>query len=262
MSGVKISLITVTYNAADTIERCINSVVEQKYPNLEYIIIDGKSVDATPEIINKYQKHISIVVSEPDGGIYDAMNKGITLASGDIIGMLNADDWFAGTDVLDCVSEAFEKSGTEVIYGDIDYVDKAGKIIRKWRSGYYRQGSFNWGWMPPHPSFYVKRILFERMGCYKPIYGSATDYELMLRFIHTNRARVYYIEKVLVKMLVGGVSNKSIRNRMKAWYHDYRAMRNNGILFPFFSIILKPLRKISQYIWLVIFIFEQLSRTK
>lgn len=247
MSSAKISLITVTYNAAATIERCISSVVQQGYSNLEYIIIDGQSTDATLSIINKYEKYISIIVSEPDKGIYDAMNKGIALASGNIIGMLNADDWFASTDVLNAVSEAFEKSGAEAIYSDIDYVDNGGKIIRKWRSGHYRQGYFNWGWMPPHPSFYVKRALFEQLGLYKPAYGSATDYELMLRFIHTNHISVYYIEKVLVKMLVGGVSNKSIANRIKAWRNDYRAMRNNGIILPFISIMLKPLRKITQF---------------
>lgn len=248
MSSVKISLITVTYNAANTIERCISSVAGQEYAHLEYIIIDGESTDETLEIINKYQRYIGIIVSEPDHGIYDAMNKGIALASGDIIGMLNADDWFASSDVLNCVADTFDKSGAGIIYGDIDYVDKQGRIIRKWRSGNYHHGYFNWGWMPPHPSFYVKRMLYEQMGGYKPIYGSATDYELMLRFIHSNRAPVYYIKKVLVKMLVGGISNKSIKNRIKAWYHDYRAMRNNGILLPWFSIILKPLRKITQYI--------------
>jgi glycosyltransferase involved in cell wall biosynthesis len=247
VSSAKISLITVAYNAAATIERCISSVAEQEYSNLEYIIIDGKSADTTLDIINKYQKHISIIVSEPDSGIYDAMNKGIALASGDIIGMLNADDWLAGPDVLTCVSEAFEKSDAEAIYSDIDYVDERGRVIRKWRSGRYRHGYFNWGWMPPHPSFYVKRILFERMGFYKPVYGSATDYELMLRFIHANHTPVYYIEKVSVKMLTGGVSNKSLMNRIKAWRNDYRAMRNNGIIFPCFSVILKPLRKITQF---------------
>lgn len=248
MSGTSISLITVTYNAADTIERCINSVAAQQYSNLEYIIIDGQSTDATPAIIHQYQQYISILVSEPDKGIYDAMNKGIALASGDIIGMLNADDSFADAHVLKEVSEAFATSGADIIYGDLDYVDKQHKIIREWRSGIYSQGSFNWGWMPPHPTFYARRELFETIGKYQPEYGSATDYELMLRFIHTNKATVYYINKVLVKMLVGGVSNKSIINRIKAWRNDFKAMRSNGLLFPYISIVLKPFRKITQFI--------------
>lgn len=248
MGSTKISLITVTYNAADTIERCIQSVIEQNYPHLEYIIIDGQSTDDTPAIINKYKDHIDIIVAEPDNGIYDAMNKGIALAGGDIIGMLNADDFFADAQVLKHVTEAFATSGADVLYGDIDYVNKQDKIIRKWRSGAYRQGHFNWGWMPPHPSFYARRKLFNKYGAYNPGYGSATDYELMLRFIHANKATVYYLNKILVKMLVGGVSNKNMTNRVEAWKNDFKAMKANGILFPYISIILKPFRKITQFI--------------
>lgn len=248
MGGTKISVITVAYNAADTIERCILSVIAQDYPDREYIIIDGQSTDNTHAIINKYSNYINIIIAEPDGGIYQAMNKGIALASGDIIGMLNADDFFADTDVLKQVAQAFNQSGADALYGDIDYVDKQDKIIRKWRSGLYKQGYFNWGWMPPHPSFYARRALFNRYGVYNPEYGSATDYELMLRFIHSNKAKVYYLNKVLVKMLVGGVSNKSVINRIKAWRNDFKAMKTNGILFPYISIILKPFRKITQFI--------------
>lgn len=248
MGSTKISLITVTYNAADTLERCIRSVIAQDYPGLEYIIIDGQSTDNTPAIINKYKNHINITVAEPDGGIYEAMNKGITLAGGDIIGMLNADDFFAGPHVLKSIAGAFAASGADVLYGDIDYVDKQDKVIRKWRSGAYRQGCFNWGWMPPHPSFYARRKLFNKYGAYNCAYGSATDYELMLRFIHANKATVYYLNKILVKMLVGGVSNKSLINRINAWRNDFKAMKTNGILFPHISVILKPFRKITQFI--------------
>jgi glycosyltransferase involved in cell wall biosynthesis len=248
VSSIKISLITVTYNAADTIERCITSVVAQTYPNLEYIIIDGGSTDNTVVIINKYQPHIHTIISEPDNGIYDAMNKGIQLATGDIIGMLNADDFFADTDVLNCVAKAFATCNADIIYGDIDFVDKQDKIFRKWRSGNYRHGYFNFGWMPPHPSFYVKRGLFNQYGLYKLHYGTAADYELMLRFIHTHQLRVHYIKKVMVKMLIGGVSTKNLNNRIKAWKNDFKAMKHNGLYVPYVSIMLKPLRKIIQYI--------------
>ncbi|MES2278872.1 MAG: glycosyltransferase family 2 protein [Bacteroidota bacterium] len=248
MKDVKISLITVTFNAADTIEGCICSVIEQAYSNLEYIIIDGGSTDATLAIINKYKDHIHQIVSAPDGGIYDAMNKGIKLATGDIIGTLNADDRFAAGDILTSVAQGFASSGGDIIYGDINYVNREDKIIRKWKSGAYKHGCFNWGWMPPHPSFYAKRILFEQLGYYQIQYGSATDYELMLRFIHTNKAKVFYINKLMVNMLIGGVSNKSISNRIKAWRNDFKAMGNNGLIFPYFSIIWKPFRKIMQYI--------------
>lgn len=238
----------MVYNAANTIENCISSVIKQTYPHVEHIIIDGKSTDGTLSVINKYGKNIHKIISEPDKGIYDAMNKGIALATGDVIGMLNADDCFADNTVLSEVANAFLTSGADIIYGDINYINIKGNIIRKWRSGKYKHGYFNWGWMPPHPSFYVKKHLLEKFGPYNTQYGSATDYELMLRYIHANKSTVYYVNKIMVNMLVGGVSNKSIGNRFKAWRNDIKAMRNNGLLFPFFSIICKPFRKISQYI--------------
>jgi glycosyltransferase involved in cell wall biosynthesis len=243
-----ISLITVTYNAADTIEKCILSVISQRFKNLQYIIIDGQSTDGTLTIIDKYRDLIDIVISEPDDGLYDAMNKGVVHATGDIIGMLNADDYFAHDNILEEVARGFKLSGADVVYGDIDYINKEGKIVRKWRSGDYRPGCFNWGWMPPHPSFYVRRECFARYGLYNLKFGTATDYELMLRFIHTNNTSVYYLRDVMVKMLLGGVSNKQFSSRLKAWQNDYRAMRTNKLLFPLFSVVLKPLRKIFQFI--------------
>ncbi len=231
-----------------TFERCIFSVIEQTYPQVEFIVIDGQSTDGTQSVIDKYRGHIHHLVCEPDNGLYDAMNKGIALASGDVVGVLNADDYFADAGVLDKVAQAFASSGGDIVYGDIDYVDKQGKITRKWRSGNYKQGDFNLGWMPPHPSFYAKRALFGKLGTYRLQYGSATDYELMLRFIHTNKVKVHYINKVMVKMQVGGVSNKNIKNRVKAWRNDFKAMGDNGLMFPFISIMLKPLRKVYQYI--------------
>lgn len=248
MSSVKISLITVTYNAAGTIERCISSVIAQTYPHLEYIIIDGGSTDATSAILDRYKKHIHALVSEPDKGIYDAMNKGIALATGDIVGILNADDFFAGQDALALIAQPFCSAGVDAVYGDIDFINKQDKVVREWRAGKYRHGYFNWGWMPPHATFYAKRELFVKYGLYDIRYGSAADYELTLRFIHTNQIKIAYINKILVKMLIGGVSNKSLGNRIKAWQHDFRAMKQNGLLLPQLSIILKPFRKIIQYI--------------
>lgn len=247
MPDLKISIITVAFNAQNTIERCINSVTGQKFNNIQYIIIDGGSTDNTNQIINKYRDNISFYVSAPDKGIYDAMNKGIAAADGDIIGTLNADDYFADDDILNNVADAFSDPNVNIVYGDLDYVDQKGKVIRKWRSGGYRNGRFNWGWMPPHPTFYCRRELFEKLGTYSLDYGSAADYELMLRFIHINKASVLYINKVLVKMIIGGVSNKSLNNRVKALRFDLKAMRNNGITLPVMTIILKPLRKLMQF---------------
>jgi len=248
VSDIKITLITVTYNAANTIERCIRSIISQTYANIEYIIIDGGSTDDTTVIVNKYKEHIHKYVSEPDNGIYDAMNKGISLATGAIIGMLNADDFFVADNVLADVAKAFALPGVNILYGDIDFIDKQDKVIRKWRSGVYKHGFFNWGWMPPHQSFYAKKELFDRYGMYDLKYGTSADYELMMRFIHTNKVNVYYHHKIMVNMLVGGVSNNSLSNRIDAWKNDLKAMKHNGLMAPYFSIILKPLRKVIQFI--------------
>lgn len=247
MQNLKISIITVVYNAQNTIPHCLESVMRQKFSNVQHIVIDGGSTDGTLQIIDKYRDKLSLVISEPDNGIYDAMNKGIKLADGDIIGTLNADDYLADDDVLSDVANSFAQQNVSILYGDLDFIDPAGKIVRKWRSGRYKSGMFNWGWMPPHPTFYCKKELFEKLGGYKLDYGSAADYELMLRFIHAHKAKVFYLDKVLIKMFIGGVSNKSLNNRVKALLFDLKAMRNNNILFPFITVIFKPLRKIIQF---------------
>ncbi|MDP9047801.1 MAG: glycosyltransferase [Bacteroidota bacterium] len=219
----------------------------QNFKNIEYIIVDGGSTDKTKQIINEYRNHINIFVSEPDNGIYDAMNKGIKLAKGDIVGMLNADDLLSDNDVLTSISNAFLQKNIEVVYGDLDYVNSKGLTVRKWRSKTYGEGMFNWGWMPPHPTFYCKTGLFKKFGFYKSEYGTAADYELMLRFLHLNKAKSFHLKKVLVKMTVGGISNRSYSNRLKALFNDSKAMRNNHILFPGLTMICKPLRKLIQF---------------
>lgn len=247
MQGPKISIITVVYNAQNTIERSINSVLGQNFKNIEYIIVDGGSTDGTREIIENYREKIDGFISEPDKGIYDAMNKGIALATGDVIGTINADDYFADNDVLYNIAKVFAEQDTAILYGNLDYIDLNDKIVRKWRSGKYSKGMFNWGWMPPHPTFYCKKSLFEKLGVYKLDYGSAGDYELMLRFIHLNDINAYYLNMVLIKMVVGGVSNKSLSNRVQAMRFDLKAMRNNNIFLPMVTILFKPLRKIAQF---------------
>ncbi|MBS1504089.1 MAG: glycosyltransferase, partial [Bacteroidetes bacterium] len=230
-----------------TIERCITSVLRQKFNNIQYIVIDGGSTDDTLKVIDRYRGNIDYYVSEPDNGIYDAMNKGIKAAAGDIIGTINADDYFADDEVLSNVAHAFSTLTNDVLYGDLDFVDNDEKVVRKWRSGAYKKGLFNYGWMPPHPTFYCRRELFEKYGNYSLEYGSAADYELMLRFIHAHKARVFYLDKVMIKMITGGVSNKSLKNRLKAMYYDLKAMRTNHILFPYLTILLKPGRKVTQF---------------
>lgn len=247
MQILKISLITVVYNARNTIEKCVESVVSQKFKNIQYIVIDGGSTDGTLAVLDRYRKNIHVLVSEPDNGIYDAMNKGIQMANGDIVGTLNADDFLADEDVLNDVAKAFALHETDILYGDLDFVDPGEKVVRKWRSGKYRRGMFNWGWMPPHPTFYCRKILFNDLGTYRLDYGSAADYELMLRFIHANRKSVSYLDRVIIKMFIGGVSNGSLGNRVQALRFDLKAMRNNGIRMPIATLIFKPLRKIKQF---------------
>lgn len=241
-------MITVVFNAETTINSCIASVIGQLYNNVEYIIIDGGSTDKTINIINSYTHHVHHFISEPDSGIYDAMNKGIAMASGDIVGMLNADDFFADSSVLSTIAAAFEKNNTDIVYGDLDYLNERGEVLRKWRSGSFNRQSFNYGWMPPHPTFYCRRELFGRFGIYSLKFGTAADYELMLRYMYSSKLNAEHVDKVLVKMRVGGKSNQSIASRIKGLFHDFRAMRHNHIVFPVFTLILKPLRKISQYI--------------
>lgn len=248
MQDIKISIITVCFNAESTFKHCIESVLYQNFKNVEYIVIDGGSTDKTIEIINHYNNYITHYLSGPDKGIYDAMNKGIKLATGQVIGMLNADDYFADNTVLSSVAEVFSNNVVDIIYGDLDYINENGKIIRKWRSGLYKSGMFNSGWMPPHPTFYCKRNLFTEFGLYSLIYGTAADYELMLRFMHLHKTNAFYLKKVMIKMRTGGISNKSFKNRIHGLYHDYKAMRNNRILIPFLTLLSKPIRKLTQYL--------------
>jgi glycosyltransferase involved in cell wall biosynthesis len=247
VQNISITLITVTYNAGATIARCIESVIAQNFKNLEYIVIDGGSTDNTLQIINQYKDHIDILISEPDKGMYDAINKGIQRAGSDIIGTLNADDIFADNDVLSTISAIFAAPGVDILYGNLDYVDVNETIVRKWRTKSYTKGFYNFGWMPAHPTFYCRRSLFNSLGFYSLEYGTAADYELMLRFMHNTNLNAFFLNRVIVKMQIGGVSNKSPVNRLKAWGFDLKAMRNNGIKIPLLTLIIKPLRKLRQF---------------
>jgi glycosyltransferase involved in cell wall biosynthesis len=170
------------------------------------------------------------------------------LATGEIVGMLNADDFFADQEVMSAVEQAFSNSNAGIVYGNLDYINSAGKIIRKWESRTCGKNSFQWGFMPPHPTFYCKRNLFEKYGFYSLEYGSAADYEFMARLMHKWQVRSLYLNKVMVKMQVGGVSNSNLTNRIKAWSFDLKAMRENNVPLPVLAIVLKPMRKIFQFL--------------
>lgn len=246
---MKVSVITVTYNSSETIEETIKSVVNQDYPNIEYIIIDGQSKDNTLDIVNKYKTQIALVISENDNGIYDAIGKGIRKATGDIIVALNSDDMYATNDIISKVVELFKSSHADAVYGDLNYVDRldTNKVIRKWKSGAYKKGHFLKGWMPPHPTFFVRNYCYQKYGSFNLSLKSAADYELMLRFIHKHGIKVAYLPQLIVNMRAGGQSNVSFKNRFKANREDRKAWEINGLKPGFFTLIRKPLSKIKQY---------------
>ena len=246
---MKVSIITVTYNSEKYLEDCILSVINQQYKDIEFIIIDGKSNDRTVDIVKKYEKHISKWVSETDRGMYDAINKGMQMASGDVIGILNSDDMLEDDTVVEAIVDAFEKQKVDSIYGDLEYVDPDNikKIYRIWKGKPYKRSLFQLGWMPAHPTFYFKRELFLKYGGYETHFFSAADYEFMCRYLFHNHISSYYIPKLLVKMRRGGQSNSNMKIRLRANRRDYLAMKKNGVRYPFLVSILKPLSKLHQY---------------
>lgn len=246
---MKVSIITVTYNSEAYLEQTIRSVLSQSYEDIEYIIVDGGSTDNTKHIISLYQNKISRFVSEKDKGIYDALNKGLAMASGDVIGILHSDDFYAHERVIEKVVKTFKDTQADALYANLCYVDakNTSKITRKWLSGEYKENSFLYGWMPPHPTFFVKKDVYKRIGHFDLNFKTSADYELMLRFIHKHRIKLAYLNEYIVNMRVGGQSNASINNRIIANLEDRKAWEVNGIKPYFFTLWLKPLRKIRQF---------------
>ena len=249
---MKISIITVAYNAEATIAEAVASVVSQRQDGfeLEYIIVDGASTDETLAALEPHSDGIAHIISEPDRGLYDAMNKGVAAATGDFIGILNADDTYAHNGVLAAVAARLEETGADALYGDLDYVaaDGSGRVVRRWRSGEMGPRSFLRGWMPPHPTFFLAKSVYAEHGVYSLDLRSAADYELMLRMLHKHRVRATYLPDVLVKMRTGGVSNASWGNRLRANREDRRAWRMNGLRPMPWTLVIKPLRKLGQWI--------------
>jgi glycosyltransferase involved in cell wall biosynthesis len=246
---MKISIITVTYNSGAYLEQTILSVLEQSYKNIEYIIVDGGSTDKTISIINTYKDKLSHFVSEKDEGIYHALNKGIALASGDIIGFLHSDDFYVDNLVIGNVVDALKKNKTDGLYANLYFIDKndPNKITRKWHSGDYSPNAFMYGWMPPHPTLFLKKEIYMKYGVFNLDFKTSADYELMLRFIHKHQISLTYLDKFIIKMRVGGQSTASVNNRVKANLEDRQAWEVNNIKPRFFTLWLKPIRKIGQF---------------
>jgi len=246
---MKVSIITPSFNSKDSIEDTIISVLSQDYSDIEYIIIDGKSTDGTLDIVKKYENKINKLISEPDNGIYDAMNKGISLATGEIIGILNSDDLYYSENVISKVVDVFNKHKVDCCWGNLLYFDnkKEDKIVRRWRSSNYEKGLFEKGWQIPHPTFFVKKEIYEKYGTYNPSFKITGDYELILRFLEKKKIKSFFIPEFLVKMRLGGASNKNIFNIIRGNIECYKAWKINGLETNPLKLFFKPFSKIKQY---------------
>ncbi len=243
-----ISIITATFNAEQTIETAIQSVLKQTYSDVEYIIIDGKSTDKTLDIVSKYKSQIHKIISEPDKGIYDALNKGIIAATGDIIGFLHADDLLNSKNTLQQIADSFEKEKCDAVYGDLVYVNNQypDQVIRYWKSCDYTPSLLNKGWMPAHPTLYIRREIYNDIGLFKINYKISADYEFVLRFFSKNNYKSVYIPEVITKMRLGGESNKSLKNILLKSKEDLHAMKQNKV-GGVFTLIWKNVSKIPQF---------------
>lgn len=248
---MKISVITVCFNSAATIGDTLRSVAGQTYPNVEHIVVDGGSHDETLNIIREYAHPGMKWQSEPDRGVYDAMNKGIGMASGDVVGFLNADDFYDNPDVLADIAKAFANPDVDATYADLVYVSQADafRVVRYWKSGEYAKGAFSRGWMPPHPTFYARQEVYQRLGGFDLDYHMAADVECLMRLIEVGGIRLHYIPKVMVCMRMGGLTNRSWTNVAKQNLEIIRAARKNQIPFSILRFfVLKFFSRAAQFI--------------
>jgi glycosyltransferase len=245
---VKISIITAVYNRSSTIADAMISVRDQAYQNLEHVVVDGLSTDSTLQIIRGYLNSNTLLISEADDGMYEAINKGINLSTGDIVGVLHSDDVFSDSLVLKDVAECFSNSDVDVVYGDLVYVDKENpyRVRRFWQADKFSAKKLAWGWMPPHPTLFIRRRALEKLGYYDESYQISADYDFILRYFSSGNVFAEYIPRVLVRMRLGGKSNRSIATLWTKTVEDYRALRRYRI-GGFVTILVKNLRKIPQF---------------
>jgi len=246
---LKISVITAVYNRVATVGGALDSVRAQTWTEVEHIVIDGASTDGTLELLHARRSELAQLVSEPDRGIYDALNKGIARATGDVIGLMHSDDLYADERVLEDVAAAFADPAIDAVYGDLDYVSQADtrRVIRRWRSGAYSAALLPRGWMPPHPTLYLRRQVIERWGAFDDSYRIAADYDAILRYFAKGGIRPAYVPRVLVKMRVGGESNRSLSRILQKSREDYRALRANKV-GGVRTLVAKNLGKLGQFI--------------
>ncbi len=248
---MKFSIITTVLNNRNTVEDCIRSIHSQSFGDIEHIVVDGGSTDGTLDVIYRHKDKIAKIISEHDNGIYDALNKGIRSASGDIIGILHSDDFYADDRVIEKVADIFSKENVDSCYGDLEYIsrDNPYRVIRYWKASRYLPGSFERGWHPPHPTFFVKKWVYDKYGYFNTDFKISADYELMLRFLLKHKITTYYIPEVLIRMRIGGLSNRYF---FQSWLikslEDRRAWRVNGLKKNIFTILLKYLIKAPQFV--------------
>lgn len=249
VTALKLSIITAVYNREATVAQAIASVAAQSHNDVEHLIIDGASTDGTLDAVQSLARPGMRVISEPDQGIYDALNKGIFAATGEVVGLMHSDDFFAHDRVLENVALAFERTGADAVYGDLDYVAAAdtSRVVRHWRSGEFAPQRLVRGWMPPHPTLFVRREAMLRLGLYNTDYRIAADYEAILRWFGKGGLSLTYIPEVLVKMRLGGESNRSLDRIILKSREDYRALRSNGV-GGFGALAWKNLSKLPQFL--------------
>ncbi|MEZ9892259.1 glycosyltransferase family 2 protein [Vibrio lentus] len=245
---MKVSVITATYNSSKTVLDTLQSLNEQTYTDIEYIIIDGGSSDNTVSVIKEHCPKVASIVSEPDKGIYDALNKGISAATGDIVGFLHSDDLLAYPDAIKELVETLQREKTQAVYADLEYVSKddTSKVIRKWTSGAFEKQKLLSGWMPPHPTFFMKRDLYIKHGMFDLDLKIAADYDSLLRYLWSNNVTASYLPKVVTKMRVGGASNRSLANIIEKTKEDIQALKNNQLFWPS-ALFIKNVSKIPQF---------------
>lgn len=243
---MKVSIITASYNSEKTIRKAIQSVISQTYKDIEYIIVDGASSDNTLNIVHEYQDKISTIISEKDSGIYHAFNKGIEIASGDIVGFLNSDDCFANEHVIEEIVLHFKKTNCDVVYGDLIY-QKEEQNIRHWKSNHFKEKSLKYGWMPPHPTLYCKKHIYHKFGAFDQRFKISADYDFILRIFSSKEIKPEYLGKVMIHMNLGGISNGTLKGLLNKYKEDCIALRKNGIKLMLPTLAVKNIRKIYQY---------------
>lgn len=249
---VKVSIVTVCFNSGSTIQDTIESVLRQTYSNIEYIIVDGASTDNTMQIVSRYSTRIAKIISEPDKGIYDAMNKGISLATGDVVGILNSDDFYSYADAVSDIANVFARSSSDIVYGNLVYVapSEPSIIVRNYSSTKFKPWMLRFGWMPPHPSTFIKKSIYNKYGLYAADYKTGADYEMFVRLLLLHNVSYTHFDKTIVHMRTGGATSSGLRSYITTSREMIRAVKENGFYTNMFIILMRLPIKMFERKWM------------